>query len=299
MKRWIRNTLIGAATLAAVPTGYVLFQGRAYDQSMDKVYDVPLREIARSTDPTVLARGKHLAETMMPCLDCHAEDLAGGHVEDVGPIMVVGAPNITAGGLGAAYTDAELFRLLRHGVKMDDRSVRLMPVQEWNWLPDADLVAAISFVRSMPASDRPSPAMRIKAFGKVLDRRDSIPIDVARRIDHANIELGPAVPAPTAEYGKWVGRLCTGCHGPGLSGGPIPGAPPSLPPPLNLTPHATGLAGITYEQFVGIFETGKRRNGNDLNAFMPVKSVRKMDETEKRALFAYLTSVPARAYGQR
>ena len=80
------------------------------------------------------------------------------------------------------------------------------------------------------------------------------------------------------------------------SGGPIPGAPPELPTPLNLTPDATGLQGWSYEQFQRAVTTGVRKNGQTLNQFMPRT---KFDEIEAKALWAYLSTLPARPFGGR
>ena len=303
MSGWVKKTLLGVAAVVTVAVGsvgaYVLVQGRAFDESINRVYDVPLVTFERSTDPAVLARGKHLAESLLPCESCHGQDLGGGKGKDVGPVMFISAPNITSAGLGAAYSDSELFRLLRHGIKKDGRSVRLMPVPDWNWVPDSDLVAVISYVRTVPPVERANGTMKIKALGKVLDRRDSIPIDVARRIDHMKIEMGPSQPSATAEYGKWLGRMCSGCHGPTFSGGAIPGAPPSLAAPLNLTPHETGLKGYTYDELMHVLETGIRKDGRKLDSFMPRDGINKMDDTEKHALFAFLSTLPPRPFGQR
>ncbi len=285
---------------ACVAGGWACVQIRAFDASMDKVYEVPLTPVTLSTEPAVLARGKHVAGAIAACTasDCHGTDLAGGKMMDVGPVMTVAAPNVTAAGLGAAYNDAELYRLLRHGVKKDGRSIRLMSVQEFNWLPESDVIAVISWVRTMPPVEKSNAAFVVKPLGKILDRRDAIPIDVARRIDHAKIETAPP-PSPTTEYGQFLGRLCSGCHGPTFAGGPIPGAPPELPKPLNLTPHETGLKGYTYEDFWKVIDTGARRDGRKLDPFMPFESLRQMDEIERRALFAFLSQLPPKVYGDR
>lgn len=301
---WLKRIGIGFGVLVlVVVAGGGLFAHAkisAFDASIDHVYDLPIPTVVRSTDPAVIARGKHLAESVGPCAagDCHGPDLGGGKVTEMGPLGTMGAPNLTESGLGAAYTDGELARLLRHGVKKDGRSVRFMPVTDFNWLPESDLVAVISFVRSVPPVERPSHAMQVGALGKVLDRLDQIPMDVARRIDHSNVEMGPP-PAPTAAYGRFVGRSCSGCHGKTLSGGPIPGAPSSFAVPLNITPHETGLKGWTYEDFDRLLTTGVRKNGKKVDPLMPVESFGKLEEIEKRALFAYLQSVPAVPFGGR
>jgi hypothetical protein len=272
-----------------------------FDASMDRVYDLPVPAITRSLDPGVLSRGEHLTHSVMACAmtTCHGTDFGGARTPlQMGPMGSLSAPNITEAGLGAAYSDGELFRLLRDGVKKDGRSVRFMPVQDTSWLPDSDVVAMISYLRTVPAIEHPSGPSSLGPLGKVLDRNEMIAFDVARRIDHEHPEHAPA-PAPTKEYGAFVARLCTGCHGQHLSGGHIPGTPPSFPTPLNLTPDASGLAGWTYADFTRLLDTGIRKNGKKLDPFMPVSSFSNYDETERRALWAHLQSLPATPAGQR
>jgi mono/diheme cytochrome c family protein len=267
---------------------------------MDKVYDIPLTQVTRSTDPAVIARGKHLVESIGACgaKDCHGSALSGGNTLNIGPLLTMSAPNITPNGMGAVYNDAELFRLVRHGIKKDGRSLRFMPAHEISWMADADLTAIISYVRTVPGVDKPNGPMEIKTLGKFLDRKEQIIIDVARKIDHGP-HKDPPPPAPTVDYGSYIGKLCTGCHGEHLSGGPIPGAPASMAVPLNLTPHETGLKGWTYEDFDKLVTTGIRKNGQMVAKMMPIENLAKMDETEKKALYAYLMSLAPLPFGGR
>ncbi len=304
MNKVVKKVLIGVgALLGAVVVGggaFVGVQVARYNSSLDKTYEIALPKVERSTDPAVLARGQHLAESVAPCLnsDCHGGDLGGGKVMDVGPLGKFSAPNVSMGGLGAAYSDGELFRLLRHGVKKDGRSVRFMPAQEFGWLSDADVIAIISYLRTLPAVQKPNGPFEVGTLAKVLDRHDMVVLDVARRIDHDHPELAPA-PEPTAVYGRHLAKLCKGCHGDNLSGGPIPGAPPDFPVPLNLTPDATGLKGWAFEDFNRLLTQGMRKNGKKLDPFMPISAYGKLDETEKKALWAYLTTLQPRPFGGR
>ena len=302
MKLW-KKVLVGLALLLGVAllcgAGFAGYQAVAYDRSMSKVYAVPLPKAQLSQDPAVLERGKHLAESIGGCLDCHGADLGGKLMADMGPIGTVYTPNVSAGGALAKYSDGELLRLLRDGIKRDGTSLLFMPSGDFRWWPEADLVAVASFVRSLPAVKRASMPSHVGVLGKVLDRFDMIPIDVARRIDHsAPPELAPT-PAPTAEYGRFIAKLCQGCHGPSLSGGPIPGAPPEMPVPTNLTPHANGLAKYTEAQFYATISTGVRPDGSKLDPMMPVATLAAMNEIEKKALWLHLRSVPAKAFGGR
>jgi hypothetical protein len=305
VKRILKRVAVGTAAVVAVVliggTIYAKVQASAFDESMDKVYDVPIPQVARSNDPAIVARGKHLTDSVAGCSahDCHGNDLAGGRTMDVGPIMTFTAPNITPGGLCAAYNDGELARLIQHGIKKDGRSVRFMPSQDFGWLPDADVAAIVSYLRTVPSSDKPNGPTELKLMGKVLDRRNEFALDVARRIDHTKREAVPA-PAPTPEYGTFLARMCTGCHGEKhLSGGKIPGAPPSIPIPSNLTPHETGLKGWAYDDFEKLLTQGVRKNGSKLNPFMPFEAFGKMDDTEKHALWAHLQSLPPTPMGNR
>jgi hypothetical protein len=246
----------------------------------------------------VIERGKHLTQSLAGCAlkDCHGPDFGAGKTTDGGPIGIMAAPNVS--NIVPAYSDGELGRLIRHGVKKDRHTVRFMSVHEFNWFNDADVVAVISYLRTVPPVDRATSAMTIKTLGKILDRKGLIPIDIARRIDHEHIETGPP-PSPTAEYGRFIARLCSGCHGESFGGGPIPGAPPDFPVPLNLTPDATGLQGWTYEDFEHIAKTGVRKNGKKLAEFMPIEAIANMDDVERHALWAYLSSLKPVPFGTR
>lgn len=301
MWKQVLLALAGALLLAAIGVAvYVQRKVSAFESSMAKKYDVPLQEVTRSEDPVVLARGKHLAEGLGGCMTCHGPDLAGGKVEDFGPMGRIRHPNITGGknGLPADYTDAELVRLLRHGLHRDGTSVVFMPATDTAWWPMEDTVALVSWFRTVPPVDGAPGSIELGALAKVLDQLDMITFDVARRIDHSKKEAPPA-PQPTVEYGAFVARLCQGCHGSGLSGGPIPGAPSSLAVPTNLTPHQTGLAGWTYEDFEKTLRQGLRKDGKQLDPFMPVEATRNFDDNELRGLYNYLQSLPPKAFGGR
>lgn len=305
MKTGTRRVLktLAAIVVAVVAAGaaYVLVETSKFDASIDKVYDVPVPTLVASSDPAVVARGKHLVESVGACASslCHGADLGGGHPIEMGPVMVAAAPNITSAGLGAAYADGEIGRLVKRGIKKDGRSVRFMPVQDMDWLPDSDIVAIVSYLRAAPPVDRPNQGTTIKTLGKILDRQDKFTIDVARHIAQRPPVGAPPDPAPTPEYGSFLSGLCSGCHGEHLSGGPLPGAPPSIPTPLNLTPDASGLAGWTFEDFDKLMRQGIRKNGKTLDPFMPIESWRNFDDVEMHALWAYLSALPPAPFGNR
>lgn len=292
------GAVVGVAALGL--GGFVFVQVRAFDASMDKTYDQPPLKIERSTDAAVIARGKHLVEGVAGCSgkDCHGSNLAGGQTLTMGPLGTMTGPNLTGAGLGAAYTDGELARLLRYGIKKDGKSVRFMPSTDFNWMPDDELTAVVSYVRSVPNVDKANGPMKLGILAKVLDRQGAFPMDVARKIASRPIELA-GKPEPTAAYGKHLAKGCSGCHGETYAGGKIPGAPSTVPVPLNLTPHETGLKGWTQEDFTKLLTTGMRKSGKKVDPFMPIENLATMDDTEKTALYAYFMSLPPKPLGER
>jgi hypothetical protein len=300
LKRVLKIVGLLVAVAALGLSVFVYVECSKFDASVDTVYDVPVPNLTRSTDPAVIARGDHLVHSIAGCAipACHGADFAGGKVTDIGPVGTLCAPNITGANLGVAYSDGELVRIIKHGLKKDGRTVRLMPSHEVNWLPSPDVLAVVSYLRTVPKVDRPNCATSVGTLGKVLDRQDKFIWDVARRIDHAKVETPPA-PEPTVHYGSYVARLCSGCHGQHLSGGPIPGAPSTIPTPLNLTPDPTGLKEWSFADFDKVMRTALRKNGKPLDPFMPIESWKNFDDTEMHAVYAYLESLPPAPLGGR
>ena len=109
--------------------------------------------------------------------------------------------------------------------------------------------------------------------------------------------LGAGVEAPareaTATFGRYLATTCAGCHGADLSGGdPIE---PGGPIPANLTPNPTdGLGAWSFEDFDRALRTGIRPDGRELGPTMPWVSFAHFDDLEVEAIWAYLTSLPAR-----
>lgn len=301
----LKKVLIGVGAVVGLGAlglgGFVFVQVRAFDASMDKTYDQPPLKSEKSTDPAVIARGKHLVDSIAGCSskDCHGADLAGGNTLKMGPLGELTGPNITGAGMLAAYSDGELGRVIRYGIKKSGKSALFMPAQDFNWMNDAEITAVVSYLRSVPNVDKPNGPLKFGVLGKVLDRQGAFVADVARKISAGPVEIYNGQPEPTANYGKFIAKSCMGCHGETFSGGKIPGAPADMPIPLNLTPHETGLKGWTQDDFNKLIVKGDRKNGQKLNPFMPIENYGQMDDTEKTALFTYLMSLPPKAFGGR
>ncbi|MEO5958048.1 MAG: cytochrome c [Opitutaceae bacterium] len=288
--------LVTIVALLAVGAVAVYFASNA---RMKKTFAVAVRPVAIPADAGAIARGKHLAETR-GCNDCHGKDYAGGKVIDDGAMGTVHAPNLTRGRGGriATFTDEDWVRAIRHGVGPDKGGLLIMPSEEYSHFSDPDLGAIVAYLKTVPAVDRERVPIALGPVARVLlaSGKMKLPAEV---IDHANLRPATVEKGVTVDYGRYVATACIGCHGPNLSGGKIAIGPPSWPPAANLTPHADGrLAKWSEADFLKTVRTAKRPDGTELNEVMP-RVFGAMDDTELKAVWAFLKSLPPAATGAR
>ena len=255
-----------------------------------------------SNDPDAIERGRYLTAIVSACVDCHGKDFSGGIVVDDPALGRIVAPNLTTGqnGLGSQRTDEDLIRVLRYGVQHDGTSVIIMPADDYSHFDNADLGAVIAYLRSLPPVDSDWPATELRLVGRALLAFGQLDILIAPRINFAEAGSDAQTDAVTLEYGTYLGNIagCTGCHGPGLSGGPIPSAPPDWPVAMNLTPGGE-LVGWTEADFINTIRTGINPNGYQLRNEMPWQTYGQMSDDELKAIWLFIQSVPAKEFGNR
>ena len=300
MNRWLKRSLLAAGTLLALGSVAVPITAHLADQKMQRVVPVPdLLPVPYRDDAAGVERGRYLYVSR-GCGDCHGLDGAGREVINDGQGMRVQAPNITRGrsSVVAAYSALDWTRTIRHGVKPGGRPVIIMPSEDYNRLTDADLASLVAYVRQLPpvagADARIEFPLPVKVAYAVGALRDA-----AEKIDH---RVPPAQPVPegvTAEHGAYVANACIGCHGAGLTGGQIGGAPPDWPAAANLTPGAEGVMARYADgaAMAAMFRSGKRPDGSPVSRVMPFQALGAMSDTDIQALFLHLKTLPARPLG--
>lgn len=274
---------IGIAVLALVAYVYV-----ASGRLMARTYAVEVPRVPIPTDPASIARGKYLAEKVAVCTECHGTDLGGKVVEDNAAMGRLVASNLTRGrgGLPADYSDQDFVRALTHGVKRDGRSVIFMPSADYTFTAD-DLGAIVAYVKSVPAVDRPLPAMSVGPMARALGLFVNFPLASASAIDHSQPRLAARPdPLDAVAIGRYLASSagCHGCHGAQLTGG---GGPP--PGGSNLTP--VGIGGWSERDFVVALRTHRRPNGSAIDEAMP-RAYGDLSDQDLAALYAYVRSVP-------
>lgn len=296
--RWLGMGLGGllVVVLVALLGVYLRSQGL-----VSRVYAAPQTEIVIPLDAATIARGKYLVQSVSVCVDCHGDKLQGGVVVDDPALGRVVAPNLTSGpgGSGAQRSDADFVRVLRYGILPDGTSAKIMPSDDYQHLNDADLAAIIAYVRSAPPQASDLPLAVLGPLGRILLATGQLPILMAERVD-PNTQRTTIPPGVTPDYGRYLADIagCTGCHGPGLSGGPIPAAPPDWPHAANLTP--SGAVGQwSEEDFVRTIRSGVNPAQKALDVRMPWPRYSSMSDDDLRALWAYIRTVPAKPAGAR
>jgi mono/diheme cytochrome c family protein len=241
-------------------------------------------------------RGQHLVDARYGCIGCHGKDFGGGIMVDNALIGHILAPNITAGAGGrtAAYTAVDWDRIVRHGVKPDSTPAA-MPSEDFQYMTDRELSDIIVYIRSKPTVDATVARPSLGPLGTVLMATGQMRLAADVIPDHMKPHpVQPPVAEATAAFGRHLTGTCRGCHRQDFTGGPIAGGDPSWPPAANLTPHADGLAGWTYEMFATTLRTGKKPDGTELREPMSemVPMAQRMTDVELQAIWAYLQSLP-------
>jgi mono/diheme cytochrome c family protein len=296
---WLGRAVVIVLVLvmAAVTVGYV-----ASSTEMNKTYTIALESLVVPDDDAAIARGEHIALTVTKCVDCHGENLGGEVFIDDPALGRFVASNLTTGrgGIGNRYQDPDWIRAIRHGVGPDGAGLFFMPSDEYYFLGDEDLRALIAYLKKLPAVDNELPETSVGPVGRALYLAGQLPLIAAERIDHDAAPPEPPPTAVTAEYGGYLATVggCVGCHGPGLSGGPVPGTPPEFPPAANITP--AGAPGQwSEEDFFSAMRSGTTPDGRQLDPFMPWKAIGQMTDAELQALWLHLQTVSPKEYGNR
>jgi len=251
-------------------------------QNLRFEHEVP--NLAASTEPVVLSRGEYVVRRLASCGLCHGDPrrlkdsllgdasvpFSGGRTWAIPPGSFR-AYNITSDretGIGAV-SDQKLVRALRYGIGREGRA--LLPFMEMQGLADDDLVAVISYLRTLPPVRNAVAPHELSVLGKVV-----------KATLLAN-PVGPKSPPPklaprgaTVENGRYLVESvanCWACHtersqmtgaltGPrfgGTTGFTETDDPGHTWSPPNITSDpATGRLGrLSEDQFVARFRQGR------------------------------------------
>jgi cytochrome c553 len=277
----------------------------------------PMPAIKASVDPKIIEHGAYVANAVAHCSACHAngeftrekklppdlKDLRGGYVLHAGPFGTFYPANLTSDpdtGI-AKISDAELARVIRHGVAPNGRLDPLMSFAVGP-MSDEDLTAVVSYLRSLPPVKSETPRDEWGLLAKLLAGKFEPRMAAAPKY----VPPGEA----RADRGDYLANgpaLCVGCHTPrdpmkgfAETAPKLSGCGKADPDPTdkemeicapNLTPDAeTGiLTNYTEDTFVERIKKGPRISKGSP---MPWENFAMMTEDDLKSLYRYLQSLP-------
>lgn len=262
----------------AVATALVL---SACDQSPSKTArpasDAEQHFVDARAPANLVAEGERLAR-ILGCMGCHKSNLQGAVWDEEPEFGIVAPANLTR--VTPQYSDEQLQRMIREGVRPDGSALWEMPSEAYTHLGQADMQALLSYLRSLLAAgpDRPRPIFgpgakeEIKA-GKLLSTPQKVALERVQE---------PWKGSPDLERGRYIARMACGeCHGPKLEGNDEP-----------FRPDLLVASGYSLDEFRTLLKTGRPTGDRKLKLMAQVAKSRfsHLREDEVEALHGYLVA---------
>jgi cytochrome c553 len=196
---------MGAIALAGVAAIFGISEWK-----LRRTHDVPLTPLNAGRGSVNYAEGERLSRIVGCWAGCHGKTGQGGSI-DMDGYYSVSAPSLTS--VIPDYSDAELARLIRFGVKRDGSSALGMISYTFYPLSDEDLVNIIAHLRRQPPHPTATRhksitwAARLElALGKWQVAAD--------QVDATRPRWGELPRATAFERGRYLASItCSECHG--------------------------------------------------------------------------------------
>ncbi|MEO5997732.1 MAG: hypothetical protein ABIN89_13415 [Chitinophagaceae bacterium] len=275
MKKAIAISLIIIIGLLISVISYVFIRSNAI---INQKYNVPLVDVFIPTDAISKATGKKIALTR-GCYGCHNKNLSGAVFldweSDTGSDILVAA-NISK--IIPQYSDKELFRLLKHGIKKDGKGLWGMSVGMFVNLSANDISLLIAHLRSVPAIDNELPKTSFSFRGRMnIISGEVVPEVTTARNKAVNKFHYTDSPTVVQQGNYLVITACPECHGYDLQG--AYGSPPLII-----------AKAYKKAEFIKFLKTGKALGGRELKLMSSVCRTRfaYFSEEELKSIYAFL-----------
>jgi len=278
----MRMTVFLRRSFYVLVTLLVLVAGSLFGISamiINRHYDSGYVPLVIPRDSAAVQEGQRLVQ-IAHCSNCHGDDLGGKAFHKIDGVALLVAPDISR--ILPQYTDDQLERLLRRGIKKDGQAVWIMPAAMYHSICDDSLAKMIAYLRTIPPS-KTSP--ELPPFTFYLKGRLGIVLGKMRP-DAEELADQPVlhVSSPdTAQllWGKYLtATSCTSCHGVDLKGKEIVHSP-------NLV-----VAGAYSEEgFIHLLRTGEGGLGRKWLGLMSIVAkdhLSYLTEPEMKAIYAFL-----------
>ncbi|WP_412049166.1 c-type cytochrome [Hoeflea sp. Naph1] len=273
MKKLLRKFAVIVLSIVVLGAGAV-FVGS--EHRLGKTYDIAVADFHANPGLPVEEASRR-GRTFM-CVGCHR---SAGNVLFTAPLVgTLVAPNISR--IAPTYSDGELERLIRHGVKKDGTAALVMPSATFAHLADDDVANIITWLRTLPeAPDTQPAASSFGPLGRLALALDQLPFEA----DHTPAGL-PELAHRPADTGRYlVANTCSHCHHLQTEA-EVEG---KVVPPLAVVSQAYSLADFTQ-----LLRTGIGLGGRELGLMSEVARAdfSNFDESEIASIHAWLQTNP-------
>jgi mono/diheme cytochrome c family protein len=277
--RWLRVGLFSVTLLLIVASAVIYLLS---ERILRRTYAEPQVDIAVPRDSQSIIEGRRLSMVRGCSGDCHGMEIEGGVFIDNVLVARLVAPNLTVA--VRKYSNVDLARIIRRGVRPDGSSVIGMPSEMFSGLTDEDLGKILAYLRSVPPHPGPAPERRLGPIARVAF--------VAGKLRPA-AELVREAASPTSTYqqdgdstaaGGYLARTsCSECHGLDLRGG-------------DNAPDLRIAAGYSFEAFTDLMRSGTALGNRELPLMSRVARGRfsHFTDQELRDLYTYLVTAMAK-----
>ena len=273
MQKIVRWALIAAVGLIVLAFAVVYGGSEIIIRSKP---EVPMPTIVAASDPGAVARGAYIGR-VSGCDGCHERNLQGGVWSDKAWVGTIHTANLTRA-IGG-YTDSQLARAIRSGVRADGSQLWEMPSETWTTMTDAEAADVIAWLRTHPAAGPVQPRESFGPLGRLailMGKAKPTPAYVTEAKASPAFDAGP----PFARGRHLAMTVCGECHGSDLKGRP------------GFTPDLLMAASYDLPAFTKLMRTGVAMDGKTKGLMSEVsrENFTSFTDADIAALHAYLTA---------
>lgn len=260
------------ATLAAL--GFATLYGLS-EWKLRRQYEAPLEPL-RAGVARDLVEGERMAR-IVGCWDgCHGRTGEGGH-ETIQGIVRHAAPTLSQ--VLPLYSDEELVRLIRYGLKRNGRSAVGMISYTFWALGDEDLANIIAHLRRQPVLPPIERKLELSWRGRLALVTGEWKVSV-EQVDRSRPRWGEFPQTTNFERGRYIASVtCSECHGLDYNGNA-----------LERAPSLAILATYSLEDFKHLMRTAKPVGGRKLDEAMDWVADAPFTDDEVAGLYQFLRS---------
>lgn len=231
-------------------------------------------------ESTTLAQKGERVAVLLGCFGCHGKKLQGKVGKGKLEFAVLNPSNLTLALL--QYTDAQLERAIREGVRHDGSPLWEMPSEAFLPLSAPDMQALIGYLRSVPPNGNEHPRMVLSPEGQ--KKVNAGMLTPASESVMKTRHISPIFAGEQHAWGRYLAHtVCGECHGPDLRGNP---SSEIFPPDLIVA------ASYPLTDFRILLKTGQPTGNRKLKLMAKVAKNRfsHLTEAEVDAIHAYLVA---------